>query len=347
MNESDPGISQTKVRSLAGAPQHQFEDEIDLLDYVEVIVRRRWMILFTTFVVVLGTLAYVSLLPVTYVAQASLLPLEMRNFGLGSSKDLQQVQSYGQILETLKGATVRRGVGDRLVPYIKDGQTDSMRLSDYFGSRNTKQALDALAACSGFQQDESGVITITVSARDSVLAAAIANAYVDELQLFYTQKLQRKSQEGLKFIEDRLAMVEAELQVVEDSLLVFLERNVFIPDNSPISFQISRLQRLVDIRSSVYNQLVNEYELARIKVQQELPSFEVLSEARPIDATSDSEWPWFLLSLSLGLLISVVQAFIFEYIHRTRKSGRLEPIRKSLRADVNCMRRLLGKDEIL
>ena len=345
MNEADSEFPQQKVQPLSRTSEELLDDEIDLLDYVEVIVRRRWMIFGATILVVLGVFVYNKPRQVTYVAETIFLPSEERNFELGSADGAQLVQARGKVLETLKGLTVGRAIIERVVPYIRDGRRDSVRLSEYFGSRNAKQALDALIACSKFRQDESGVITITVSQRDSILAAAIANAYVDELQLFYTHSLQRKAQEDLDFIKDRLAQVERELNVAEDSLLFFMDRNVIIPENSSLAVRVSRLQRLVDVRSSVYNNLVNEYEMNRIKSQREAPSFEVLSRARSIDAVSQSPKSWVILSVAVGLLFSVFLAFILEYIQKTRKSGRLDPIVKELQRDVDRLKRLLGKGE--
>ena len=42
-----------------------YEDEIDLLDYVEVIVRRRWLILFGTVICAVATFGYGKVQPVS------------------------------------------------------------------------------------------------------------------------------------------------------------------------------------------------------------------------------------------------------------------------------------------
>ena len=97
------------------------------------------------------------------------------------------------------------------------------------------------------------------------------------------------------------------------------------------------------MKSSVYTKLANEYELARVRAQRDAPSFEVLNEAQPIDAVSSTSELGIVISFAIGLLLSIIIAFILEFIQRNRQSGRLEPIVKELQSDVDRLKRLLGK----
>lgn len=323
------------------------EDEIDLFDYIEVIVRRRWLIFWGTVVCTLAASGYARLQPVSYRAEAYVLPSQERDLNL-DAKSAGFVRRSGEYLEALKGPSIGRGVLDRAVPLTADGEADSVRLQDYFGRDNVKQALDGLAACSEFEQDASGVITIAVTLRDSTLAAAVANTYVKELIVFYTEKQRRQAQEDLAFIASRLKALEAELRAAEDSLAAFQKDNRLVEGNvvfrdPEFSFKLSQLQRQVDLRSSLYTTLANQYELARIAARREAPTFEVLRYARPVEAVLRSPGWVVPISAAVGLFVSVFLAFFLEYVQRNRESGRMEPILKELGEDVARLRRLLGR----
>ena len=322
-------------------PDRLEEDEIELLDYLEVLVRRRWLIFWGVVICAAVSFGLAATRSPLYRAEANVLPSQERDLELdGRSAEL--VRRSGKYLVALQGLSIRRSVLNRVLPHTFDGRPDSVRFGDFLGGGNTKQSLDGLAACSEFTQDASGVITISVTLEDPVMAAAAANAYVEELVVFYTEKQQEQTTEDLAFIETRMKTVGAELRAAESSLVAFHRANVAIQDPA-LSIQLSHIQRQVNLKSSIYSTLANQYELARIQARKEAPHFEVLGLAPPtgIPAVPDRKRT-VLLSAVVGLLVAVFLAFVLEYFERNRRSGRMEPILDELRKDLERVRSAWG-----
>ena len=323
------------------SPQGPAEDEIELLDYLEVLVRRRWLIFWGVVVCAAASFGLAGTRSPSYRAEANVLPSQERDLQLdGRSAEL--VRRSGKYLVSLQGLSIRRSVLDRVVLHALDGRQDSVRLADFLGGGNTKRSLDRLAACSDFTQDASGVITIAVTLEDPAMAVAAANAYVGELIIFYTQKQQEQVTEDLAFIKARMKTVETELMAAEDALVVFRRANVAIQDPA-LSIKLSHIQRQVNLKASLYSTLANQYELARLQARREAPQFEVLGEASApgIHGVSDRRRT-VLLSAVVGLFVSVFLAFVLEYFERNRQSGLMEPILDELRSDLARVKAALG-----
>jgi uncharacterized protein involved in exopolysaccharide biosynthesis len=326
----------TEQRSAPQPAGPVYEDEIDLLDYVEVIVRRRWLIVLGTVICAAATLVYGKLTPEQneYRAEANVLVREepvMTPSG-------QVVQAASVNLSDLQRYDVRRGILDRLVPVKRDGEQDSIRLWDYFNgaSYTIRQALDRLTEITEIRQDNAGVVTISVTMGDSAVAAIVANGYVKELINFQTEAQQYRIREEVAFIEERQAVVEGDLRAAEDSLLTFKRKHRGLPRQGvpveELEMQLSWHQRRVDARAGLYNSLLNQHEQALLRAKLARPKLQVINYAF---AETAEQTAWGVrrkatLGGAVGLVLSIFLAFIFEYIDRNRKSGRLDPIIREL-----------------
>lgn len=350
MSQPRESLKQEDARPFPSPPEGHFEpeDEVDLLAYIEVIVRRRWLIFWGLVGCALAAFGYTRMQPVSYQARATVLPSQERDLKVDGGS-AQVVRHSGKYLETLKGFSVGYSMLQRTVPRTADGRRDSTVLGDFFNGNhpreaNLKRGLDGLATCSEFKQDASGAITISITMRDPVMAAAVANAYVEELILFYTQKQQKQAMEDVAFIHSRLRSVAGELRTAEDSLVTFQRSNLSIQDPELVLYQ-AHLKRQVDLKSSLYTTLATQYELARIEARKDAPTFEVLNYARPTDAvpSTATRKRTILLGAAVGLFLFVFLAFLGEYIEQNLRSGRLDPILDELRKDVDRARRLVQR----
>jgi uncharacterized protein involved in exopolysaccharide biosynthesis len=313
-----------------------YEDEIDLLDYVEVIVRRRWLIFLGTVICAAATLVYGKLTPEQneYRAEANVLVREEPMM----TPQGQVVQAGSVNLNDLQRYDVRRGILDTLVPVAREGRQDSIILWDYFNGegQTIRQALDRLVEVTEIRQDNAGVVTISVTMGDSAVAAIVANGYVNELIRFQTDEQQNRIREELAFIEERQEVVEADLRAAEDSLLTFKRKHRGLPMQGipveELEMQLSWHQRRVDARAGLYNSLLNQHEQALLRAKLASPKLQVINYAF---AETAEQTAWGLrrkatLGGAVGLVLSVFLAFILEYIDRNRKSGRLDPIIREL-----------------
>jgi len=129
--------------------------------------------------------------------------------------DLLGVKSAGSLfVGVLRSATV----ADRLI--------DRFELRKAYGAKYQDDVRKALAAHSDITEDKrSGVISIEVRDRDSNRAAAIAAAYVEELDRLMAQLNTGAAHRERVFLEDRLQKVSSQLEKNEKEFGEFASKN--------------------------------------------------------------------------------------------------------------------------
>ncbi len=202
--------------------------EIDFLDLLLVLARKKTRILQVTVGAALLAVVVAWLLPKTYTATATILPPEERQSSLSSL-----LGQFGALAE-LSGASLGvENSADLFVAMLKS-RTIADRLIDRFDLRRVyrvktyQAARRKLAGASRIDAGDDGLITIAVTDRDPKRAAELANAYVDELhslndRLAISEASQRRLFYQQKLDAEREALSQAELalqQVQQKSGLV-------------------------------------------------------------------------------------------------------------------------------
>ncbi|MFQ5650479.1 MAG: GumC family protein [bacterium] len=203
-------------------------DEINLLDYVEVIVKRRRMILRNAFAAA-ALMAVISLvLPRTYTATTTLLPPEEGNQeglrGLLANSPLSfldfpgvATRSSEMFVEILKSRTVAEGVLQTKYDYDDKRQN----LYEVWDLDTRTEALKRLRKKSTISSNEQGVIEVSVELRDPNLAAQVARAYVAELDSVNQEKSFSKAKNSRIYIEEQLEITENNLKKASRELADF------------------------------------------------------------------------------------------------------------------------------
>ncbi len=224
--------------------QQLADDEINLLEYLLVIVKHKKMIFLTCLVTFLVTCGITLLMPNIYTSTARILPPQDSRGGLSS------MLGGMSDLAALAGVSAGGGLGDMYVAMLKS-RTISDAIIDKFGLmalfewqyRTTAyQSLDAKVSISLGKKD--GVISVSVEDENPELAAQIANAYIDELkQLNIRINLNNAGRERL-FLEERLNIVKADLSEAENALKEFQEKNKAIRIDAQASAIIDAIAQL-------------------------------------------------------------------------------------------------------
>lgn len=185
---------------------------------------------------VLGALASAGLallIPSRYEATAQLMPPEgdmgsglaalsamagrAGGFG-GVAGDLLGVKSSGALFV---GILQSRTVQDRLI--------DQFSLRQRYRATKMEDARASLAAHSRIAEDhKSGIIAITVIDHDPRLAAAMAQAYVEELNLLVEQVSTSSARRERVFLEGRLRSVKEDLDSAAKKFSIFASKNTAI-----------------------------------------------------------------------------------------------------------------------
>ena len=327
------------------------EEEIDLLDYVEVMVRHRWLIFWATVLCAVVGVLYAYRQPMVYQAEATLLPADQQDYlNLGMQ---DQGTSHSFYMNILESVTTSRNMLQKEFEYEEDGHPQISTLMNYFRAKTVQQALGALEGITNFKVISSGVITIGVKMGSAQLAAAVANEYIAQLIRYNAEKRGKQLKDQLAFIESRSEEIQQELGQAEEVLSEFERRNRNVVSAEGTAFltpeqrtEYSRLQRDVQIRSSLLSTVLNQYEISRVEAKKEAPEIEVLSYAEPPEiGAGTSTRTALMLGGTVGLFLSIFLAFILEYIDRNRRSGRMDPILNEFKSDITRVQRLLGKGD--
>ena len=220
------------------------EQEINLLELLQVVVRRKGFILkFCAAVVVLSVLYSLSLKNI-YTATAKLLPPQKESGG-GLSALLSQAGG----LAGLAGGMGLGGTSDLYMGILKsrsvaDAVIRRLDLQKEFKSKTLEDARKSLEGTVKFQAGKDGIISISADYKDPVKAALLANTFVDELSRRSVQLNLTKVGSERVFLEKRLEVVKQDLRNAENDMKAFQEKYKTIKADSQATVAIESIAKL-------------------------------------------------------------------------------------------------------
>lgn len=226
------------------APGPRPPDAIDPVDLLLVLVRR-WRLLVLAPVAAAAIAAGVSLvLPKTYTAATSILPPQQ-----SQSAAAAMLSQLGGLAGVAGGALGVKAPSDLYVAMLRSNAvTDPIvarfGLKEVYGLEYHSDVRGALGRASRITADKSGVIVVEVDARDPRLAAAIANAYVEELQKLTATLAVTEAAQRRLFFERQLAQVNDRLAESEVKLREAMERGGLVSVDAQSRAAVETVARL-------------------------------------------------------------------------------------------------------
>ncbi len=123
--------------------------------------------------------------------------------------------------------------------------------------------------------DESGIVSVSVTLPDNVAAAAVTEYTIKELTEYLTEYRTEKVLRDLTFVEEQLATAEARFEEAQLTLAEFRDSNQGML-SARAQTEEQRLNSEYQIAFNLYNGLTQQYEEAKLKVQEETPMFKTL-----------------------------------------------------------------------
>lgn len=126
---------------------------------------------------------------------------------------------------------------------------------------------------------KTGLITVTVIMEQPELARDIAN-FISVFVANWVNDTQKESiRKNLEFINERAAVLGAELQEAENEFKKFRETNRNILNSPDLQLELQRLQRQVTIKQEVYLTMIKQREINQIEENKSADVIRILDDA--------------------------------------------------------------------
>ncbi len=125
-----------------------------------------------------------------------------------------------------------------------------------------------------------GIMTVTVTAGESKLAAALANRITGSLDNYIRTKRKSFASEQRYYLEKRTEQVKDSLTSAELALKNFREQNRVVGQSPQLMLEQARMMRDLEILQEVFIELTKQLEIAKIDEIKETPVVNIKEEAK-------------------------------------------------------------------
>lgn len=201
------------------------EDEINLLDLLIVLAKRKKLIIGITFGgAMIAAIASLLMTPI-YKAETKILPPQQ-----GSSSMTSQLLGQLGGFAGLAGGSLGKTSNDLYLALLKsrpilDNMIDKLKLMEFYEVKSREDARKVLVSALKTQDDKkSGIVSIGVEGKDPKMAADIANAFVDELRAYNKRLALTEASQRRLFFEEQLKDAKEALIKSEEAMQGFQEK---------------------------------------------------------------------------------------------------------------------------
>jgi tyrosine-protein kinase Etk/Wzc len=194
------------------------ESKSNIWIFLELLARRRGLILSLVFVVTLVAAITSFLLPQWYSATALLLPPPNESTGSGLNQ-LTEIASYTGGVR-VPGLVTPNDVYARMLRSrrVADKIIQKFNLIERYSASNATAVYLVLSQRTTVGVTDEGLLSLSVEDRDPKTAADMATAYVDELIALNRELLSTTAREKREFIEARLNEIKGQLDSARKGL---------------------------------------------------------------------------------------------------------------------------------
>ena len=337
------------------------EEEIHLINYVNVVLKRRWMIVFGVLFCVILTGIVSKIMTPVFTASAKFLPSKNPEMTsrmgtlIGTSGRIEGFQdnvTSEYYTELLKSSPFLERIANKKFFSKKLGE--EVALISYYeieADNETEKLVIAIETIGDNLKLSTArttkVVSLSYSSGEPELSAAIVNAFLEELIKYNQDIRDTKAKQNREFIEERLEENRKLLKKAEAELADFTAKNkkIVTPD---LEIELDRLKRNIKVQEEVYMMLKKQLELAKIEEQEKKPVIEILEKASaPLYKSSPKAKRNVILAGFVSLFLFSGLAFVLEYISKMNpKDEGYKEFYKHLtdiKNDLLSVKRIIGK----
>ena len=207
-----------------------------------------------------------------------------------------------------------------------------------YPTKDEEEALIEISTMLGTGLDvESGLMTISVSSPYPSLSAELTQSFVDNLVERVREIRTLKARRNLEFIRQQFEEAALELQMAENELASFEDRNNNI-QRARLMTERARLQRQVTFKSDLYSSLQAQLTQAQVNLLRSEPVITLLERpVPPMEPSGSSRMVmviWFtFLGFFAGVGIAFVNAFVQQRRSHEKDRLKIEELQESLQSN--------------
>ncbi len=301
--------------------------ELDIFAFLHLFLKRKnWIIAFVGTVMVI-TAVILLLIPNKYTSVAVILPSgavdkmsQLKELAGISSMMMSDENSSELFPVILRSQLVSDAVLGKKYSFVHDSQPMTLTLQEYFKETNPDKLRRALARMTSIATDKkTGVITVGVETEYPAFSQQILTQYLDELESFNLHKRRSQAKEKAKYLARQLEKIKRDLEAAEDSLEHFqLANRDWASSTDPeIIKMLSRLQREVELQSKTYLFLQQEYQIAKLDAQKDVPIVRILdAPTLPIEKSGPKRRVTLLIIGMLAFFAALAFIVVWEALRR-------------------------------
>jgi uncharacterized protein involved in exopolysaccharide biosynthesis len=220
-------IMQTQNNSSASEQQTQSLSDINLSEYLKVILNYRNLIGYIVGSTFILSIIISLLLPKMYVATARVLPPQEKNNGIISLLSGAENSPLSGLATSLVGSQTPAAlyVGIMKSRSVADALIEEFNLKKLYDKKYIEDVYKILEDRSAIKiSKKDQIISVSVKDRDPQRAADMANAYVEMLDQINRKLNTTQGKRKRLFLEGRLKEVRADLEKAEIELRTFQEK---------------------------------------------------------------------------------------------------------------------------
>ena len=323
--------------------QYQEYETLHIIDYVNIILKRRWLIVWGTLftVALVGIISFKSK-PV-FTASAKFLPSknpEMSSrmgtlVGGGIIKTFEDNVTSEYYMELMKSRDFLARIAAKKFKILgRDEEMNLIRYYEIIGTSRVKpsdpevqkmmKTIEVLSKMLRMSVEPAKAvvlalkfISLSYSTNEPELSAAIVNAIMDDLVAYNQDIRGSEATQNRKFIENQLKENQNLLKTAEKDYSDFMKRNVKITGSPDLEVERDRLKRAVTVQAEVYITLRKQLELAMIEEQEKKSPIEIIERAAvPLKKSAPQTLKNAMLAGFVSLILFVGLAFVMEYIKK-------------------------------
>ncbi|MCU0918192.1 MAG: Wzz/FepE/Etk N-terminal domain-containing protein [Planctomycetes bacterium] len=275
------------------------DDEIDLLDYLRVIWRYRWLIALLCLLAMSAAVALSLSKPRQYQATVTVVPpLDVLQKEAGGGLGAMSNPLIRQMIDTTTASIAGMYVEILESREVADAIIDHFRLMEVYEKIEYRaDARKQLQNNTRVETTEGGAVKVTVLDLDPSRAAAIAGGYIEELDKQNKRLSAGQATSKRVFLENRLKEIEVKLSKIDNLL-----------------------SREAQTQERIYAILLEQCELAKIEEAKSMPTIQVLdAPVVPERGVARGTVRKGVLAGIAASMLGIFLAFAREYVMQARR----------------------------